>query len=139
MPDVTAAVPDLLAAELAAIRDRDQRIWNGRGNVGGLLAINDAKDDVPRLVAAVEAALALHRPDGYSLEIKPCELHSVTRISMAPTDLAAAQRACPDCRVTEYVRCWQHGCPGPWPCPTYQALAGELLSKDAGKGGTDAT
>jgi hypothetical protein len=47
---------DQPAATLAEIRERDKRVWNLRGNVGGLLAINEAKDDVPRLVAALEAA-----------------------------------------------------------------------------------
>jgi hypothetical protein len=49
---------------LAGIRERDKRIWDLRGNVGGLLAINDAKDDVPHLLAAIEdltAALERHR------------------------------------------------------------------------------
>jgi hypothetical protein len=59
------AAPDTPATTLlAGIRERDKRIWDLRGNVGGLLAINDAKDDVPHLLAAIEdltAALERHR------------------------------------------------------------------------------
>lgn len=53
---------DDLAAKLAEIQARDERVWHGRGNVDGLLAITEAKDDVPRLLAAVDAVLKLHRP-----------------------------------------------------------------------------
>jgi hypothetical protein len=53
---------DPLAAAMEEIRDRDRRVWEGRGNVGGLLAIGEAKDDVPRLLAAVEAVLGHHKP-----------------------------------------------------------------------------
>lgn len=50
---------DKLAAELAEIAARARQVLARRGLVGGLLAINAARDDVPRLVKAVEAALAL--------------------------------------------------------------------------------
>lgn len=50
---------DVLAAELAEIAARARQILARRGQVGGLLAINAARDDVPRLVKTVEALLAL--------------------------------------------------------------------------------
>jgi hypothetical protein len=55
---------DKLTAELAAISDRARRVVEGRGNVGGLLAINEAKDDVPRLLAALDVVLKAHRDVG---------------------------------------------------------------------------
>jgi len=131
--------PGPLAAALAAIREdvsaADALAARMKSGGGVRVAEFNAAQDrlarhVPALLKAVEAVLALHRPDGYSLAVRPCEHHSVTRTDLAAADLAAAQRACPDCRVTEYARCWQHGCPGPWPCPTYSALAAELLTKE---------
>jgi hypothetical protein len=46
-----------LAALLERIRERNEQLRHRYGYVGGLLALADAKDDVPRLLAAVEAAL----------------------------------------------------------------------------------
>jgi hypothetical protein len=48
---------DDLAAALAGIRERNEQLRHRYGYVGGLLALADAKDDVPRLLAAVEATL----------------------------------------------------------------------------------
>jgi hypothetical protein len=53
------ATPDDLTATLSSIRERAERVWNLRGNVGGLLAVNEAKDDVPRLLRALDAVLKL--------------------------------------------------------------------------------
>lgn len=48
-----------LAAELAEIASRARQVLARRGLVGGLLAINAARGDVPRLAQALEAALKL--------------------------------------------------------------------------------
>lgn len=53
---------DRLSAELAAIRERHEELRHRYGHVGGLLVLAKAKDDLPRLGAAVEAALRLHVP-----------------------------------------------------------------------------
>jgi hypothetical protein len=53
--------PDPLAAELTAIEQRHEELRSRYGHVGGLLVLAKAQNDVPRLLAAVEAVLALHR------------------------------------------------------------------------------
>lgn len=50
---------DPLTAELAEIAARARQVLARRGLVGGLLAINAARGDVPRLVKALEAVLKL--------------------------------------------------------------------------------
>ena len=50
-----------VTARLAAIRERNEHLRSRYGYVGGLLALTGAKDDVPRLLAAVEAALKDNR------------------------------------------------------------------------------
>ena len=75
--------------------------------------------DVPPLLAAVEAVLDLHKPDGYTWVIKPCVLHGMWSEPDVRV-LAATRRDCPDCTVRESARCWQSSCPGEWPCSTYQ-------------------
>jgi hypothetical protein len=52
-----------LTAELAAIKERNEALRSRYGYVGGLLVLAKAQHDIPRLVKAVEAALAEHRPD----------------------------------------------------------------------------
>lgn len=46
-----------LAAELAAIKERNEALRSRYGYVGGLLVLAKAQHDVPRLVKAVEAVL----------------------------------------------------------------------------------
>ncbi len=46
-------------AALAGILERNEHLRSRYGYVGGLLALTGAKDDVPHLVAAVEAVLKL--------------------------------------------------------------------------------
>lgn len=68
--------PDPAAAELERIRERNEHLRTRYGHVGGLMALAGAKDDVPHLVAAVEAALAPHRgiTDGdYPESLPVCE------------------------------------------------------------------
>ena len=56
MPD------DNLTAVLDQIKFRDERVWQFRGKPEALMLIEAAKDDVPRLLRAVEAVLAAHAP-----------------------------------------------------------------------------
>ncbi len=65
--------------------------------------------DLDCLVAALEAALALHRPDG---------LHGERQ---------------PDGQWAEHARCWQATCPDEWPCPTYEAISAALLGESAAR------
>ncbi|HMH92366.1 MAG TPA: hypothetical protein VK586_14930 [Streptosporangiaceae bacterium] len=87
---------DKLAAALAEIRDRDQRVWDGRGNVGGLLAITEARDDTPRLLAAVGAVLEMHAPTRYVAYTEACSNHLFTILP---------RRTCPDCVRVERLGC----------------------------------
>lgn len=59
--------PEELTAELERIRERNEHLRTRYGYVGGLMALTGAKDDVPRLVAAIEAVLA--EADSWAQEI----------------------------------------------------------------------
>ena len=54
-------MPDGPAAELARIAERHEHMRTRYGNVGGLLALAGAKDDMPRALAALKAVLKLHQ------------------------------------------------------------------------------
>src|ERR1700689_4516901 len=51
---------DPVSRELEEIRERGQRVQNNRGNVGGLLAVAEARNDIPRLLKALTALLDGH-------------------------------------------------------------------------------
>jgi hypothetical protein len=130
---------DRLPALLEEIRNRGKRVWEGRGNVGGLLAIGEAKDDVPRLLAAVEAALAAHPLDVLVSYWQPCPVHAAMREAFGnPVHGGTSyrgERECPNCRLVEYAGC--DGCRGedghpsrPGECPTRQAITRELLGEE---------
>lgn len=56
---------DDLSAVLAEIRERRETTFAdpaGKGRPDLILAIKVARDDAPRLLAALDAALAVHRP-----------------------------------------------------------------------------
>lgn len=125
---------DRLTAELEAIRERNEHMRTRYGYVGGLVALAGAKDDVPRLLAALDAVLKLHaRPEkptrSYELDLR-CDAHRHARISHIR---AGEVRDCPDCTYREVWYC-MHCHHEEWPCPTVQAITGKLAG-EAGSGG----
>jgi hypothetical protein len=143
MPDDTAAA-DRVAAWLAAVQERwgaaEGMTWHdyptALEHLGQALR---SLADVPRLLAAVEAALAKHKPTP-SVRLVPCEAHKRWRGSLvgAPdigqefeTENLRVRRACPACQVFDEPYCgtcvggegrWQD-----WPCAEYRAITTELL------------
>jgi hypothetical protein len=100
---------DQVATELAAMRER-----NENGDLRDF-AFNDA----PRLLAAVEAVLDRHKPEGRSWEVVRCARHRLGS-SVVTTEM----RTCPDCQFTERVTCWQSKCADEgWPCKDYEAIS----------------
>jgi len=121
---------DPVAAELTAIRERSEHMRSRYGHVGGLLALAGAKDDVPRLLAAVEAVLAFHQPKTVTVR-RFCGPHaSLARIAEVT---GAEIVACPDCSDNEVVTCTgcDPVCPDDnfWPCATVRAITTELLGE----------
>jgi hypothetical protein len=51
---------DPISLALEEIRERGQRVQNNRGNAGGLLAVVEARNDIPRLIATVSALTEGH-------------------------------------------------------------------------------
>lgn len=92
------APDDRLPAELAAIRDRNEHLRTRYGYVGGLLALAGARDDVPRLLAALDAVLALHQPE-------PVKWTDVCTAHLSFTTTMAEEEECPACQVITYTAC----------------------------------
>ena len=88
----------------------------------------------PRLFAAVQKALAQHRPGRLVILGALCSRHENHRhFSITGTE-AASVRDCPDCAAAVWTSC--AGCPPPMPldsCPVRTAISAALL----GEGETD--
>jgi hypothetical protein len=103
-------VADALAAELAAIRER---LAACKGGLSSDLCVYFASgEDVPRLLAAVEAALEVHAPTALH---RPSE-----------ADGPRICRACVDPADDTLF--------APWPCPTVQAITRALLGEEKPNG-----
>jgi hypothetical protein len=91
--------------------------------------IATARTAMPLLVAAVEAALKLHRPLE-SVVRNICAAHatgSKWRKSATLAEFRAEVEACPDCRKEDVQVCAHCQCPDDeWPCPTYRAITTAL-------------
>lgn len=98
MPDTDPVA----AAFLAEIRERDGQVWYYRDRLGASGAIEAAKDDVPRLLKAVEAALTFH--------------------------VEAVIEDMPEPRFRYCKTCSGHPA---WPCPEVAAIIAELAGKEA--------
>lgn len=134
-----ADTTDRVAAEIAAIRQRsDAPLGPHAGSLPigneAVRRLMESAADVPRLLAAVEAALALHKPMPRTW-ISPCEAHSIW-CALEWSVVTAARRACLDCTVRE-VRVCAHcdrelACPddAEWLCPTARAITSALLGED---------
>ena len=80
--------------------------------------------DVPRLLAAVEVALAPHVPREQRTRL-PCERHR--QWHLMPIGLAEMD-ACAACSVAVSQVCSYCQCPhDEWPCQPYQAITAALL------------
>lgn len=118
------ADPGSLPAVLAEIR-RDVKDAHGRGAPRRL-----ADKIAPRLLAAVDAVLALHSRQETPVRSwnHVCPAHRDARGFADPRQMAMAD--CPDCRFTEIWVCRHCSCPNDgWPCPTYAAIERELTGK----------
>jgi hypothetical protein len=116
---------DELAAALAEIRERHQRVHHGRGTVGSLLAVTEARNDVPRLLYAVETVLLLHAQTAHVAYTEPCAAHQFRRIG---------RLACRDCRKVERTGCQrcrdENGNPAkPEDCPERNVILAALTGE----------
>ena len=122
---------DALAAELAAIRDRNEA--TGRRDTADVAVVlgrhAQSAADVPRLLAAVEAALAAHRLTEAVRYCAPCMAHD------GPHSIGWRMK-CPDCVKVSYTGCAgcrnSDGAPSrPEECATRQAITRALLREEA--------
>ena len=89
-----------------------------------------AHDDVPRLLAALDAVLGKHKPGrivvrGGAL----CAAHENHRYFSITAAEARAVDECPDCPATTFRVCDYRG--DPWPCPEYSAISAALLGEES--------
>jgi hypothetical protein len=127
---------DPAAAILAGIRERASKYADARM----ISTAYASAEDVPALLAAVEAVLNLHRrSDKPSRTTRVCAEHVQERTRAHARDLPAWRRdvaACPDCTATEKWVCAEpscrHECPDDdgWPCPTVRAVMAALAGID---------
>jgi hypothetical protein len=121
---------DPIDTALAEIRDRDRRVQGGRGTVGGLLAVTEARNDVPRLLYAVEVVLLLHAQTAFARYTEPCTAHL---FRMLP------RRTCPECVRVERAGCQrcrdENGNPAkPEDCAERNAILAALSGEGNGGG-----
>lgn len=121
---------DPLAAELAAIRERLAACKEGLSP--DLCVYFRSGEDVPRLLAAVEAALEVHALTALHRHTEPCDKHRYRGLPL--------RVRCPDCRVVEWTGCDtcrdEFGNPArPEDCKTRQAITRELTGKGESNGG----
>jgi len=135
----SGATDDRVSAELAAIRavvsDR-QRLASGTA-FRALAAVEwhatncRSADQVPRLLAAVEAALARHEPGPVTIVGRLCKRHDSYRYFSISAAESADVEACPACQAAVWVSC--AGCGRPTPlesCPTRAAIERALTGED---------
>jgi hypothetical protein len=89
---------DRLAEELAAIREHAS---SGKYYNPALLR----NEDVPRLLAAVEAVLKLHQPGPVLLLGTLCKNHADYRFFSIDSTEQERVRACPDCQAVLHIHC----------------------------------
>jgi hypothetical protein len=123
---------DPLAAALEEVRERNEQLRSRYGYVGGLLVLAKAEQDVPRLLAAVEAVLAPHQPGRIVVFGSLCSRHEAHRYFSITAVEAASVRDCPECTATVYPSCT--GC-GPQVsaerCPIRHAITRALTGEEA--------
>jgi hypothetical protein len=121
---------DPVAAYLARAKARyaDDEIVMGEHGT----PVPAALEDVPRLLAAVEAVLAVHQAGRFVVLGSLCAHHESHRFFSITSTEAASVRACQNCTATVYCSC--AGC-GPQVgldlCPVRQAITRALLGREA--------
>jgi hypothetical protein len=94
--------------------------------------ITHARTDLPRLLKMAEA-VALHQPGPFAVLGALCKEHEVFRHFSITSAEADRARACPECAAVICVSC-TCGQPDREHCPTYRAIAGELLTEEDDRG-----
>jgi hypothetical protein len=129
-------VSDAADAALSAIRKRQATLaaadWSDP-DYGPAAMETAAYEDVPRLLAAVDAVLALHQEGPYSLRGALCREHDNYRhfsiTSDEASDEASRVAACTDCQVTVKRMCSCRD--AEWPCANRRAITRALTGEDA--------
>jgi hypothetical protein len=134
MPDTT---PDRAAAYLEEVRVRLRNVVDAarlKMDISLSLATRRSARDVPRLLAAVEAALARHvRQEtpvrSWDLDLR-CPAHNY---AMRAIPSFTEVRDCPDCTYRDRYVCQNPDCrEHEWPCPDYLAITTALLREVPG-------
>jgi hypothetical protein len=94
--------------------------------------IEHARSDVPLLLAAVDAVLALHKPEDEVIYTS-CAAHVITGPAGRDPLRFSKMDDCPDCQRRRVLVCGHCDC-SDWPCATYSAV----LTALTGEGGTSA-
>jgi len=126
---------DPLSAVLAEVRARNEDRVRFYAYTEYTVERDVAEGDVRRLLAALDAALALH-----VRQEKPvrswdhvCGAHRDARGFADPRQMQ--MRDCPDCVFSDLYVCRHCPCPNDmWPCPTYRAILAALTGKGADGG-----
>jgi hypothetical protein len=98
--------------------------------------IAESRTAIPRLLAAVEAALKLHGPGCVTILGALCKRHENHRFFSITATEADDVRACRDCEATVYTSC--AGCgtgASVEACPTRAAITTALAGEEADGGG----
>lgn len=97
-----------------------------------LVAIGYVRDpqDVPRLLAAVSAALALHEPEDEVI-YAACAAHVITGPAGRDPLRFDKMAGCPDCHRRTVPTCSHCEHVDEWPCPTYAAILTALTGGKA--------
>ena len=123
---------------LEEIRVRQEVIFDdpaGRERPDLLLAIKAAREDVPRLLAVVDAVLKPHQPGRIIISGALCARHENHRYFSITQREAEDVIACAACPAAVYTSCT--GCSAPTPyasCPVRQAITRELTGGEKAGG-----
>lgn len=136
MPDTTPSSP--ASAALDEIKERARVAADDKQDGVALWigALGASQEDVPRLVAAIEAVLAPHQPGRVQILGHLCKHHENHRYFSITSTEADHVRACPDCTATVYTSC--AGCGigmSVDECPVREAITRELAKGETGDGG----
>lgn len=93
-----------------------------------------AREDVPRLLAAVDEVLKPHHPGRIAVIGALCGTHENHRYFSITQPEAAAVIACPDCAATVYASCAECGEGTPFTQCTVRAAITSALTRDDGNG-----
>jgi hypothetical protein len=131
-------MPDAdLTAVLAAIRERASMVNYAivTESPRRFSVALDSQSDVSRLLAAVEAVLARHVPETFTVR-HICQAHGTTEHmrKLPYAEERAIIDACKDCKKVRQTACKACNpvCPGDssWPCPDVMAISRALLGED---------